>query len=647
MAHHADRGTRRLAPSSASTLSQWGVAVACSAFFWALVSVVSRVSPTDFQVPVRGPGVVRFSASFTIVTPTVDQLILLVCSISVLAILELKIQRLSYVKRGVLMLPALLIASFVLSPTLLLSLGAVGTIAGILYLVLHSSELLGVPPGRIWSSILVLLTGSTAVIFSVSMVRWTLNAVDGEAPLIGWTWSASLLGLKLLNQVYWLMPGLILLLFIIWPLKLLLEASRRDLRRYLSELSTRVMVSGDHGDDWLASNRVPLVLLLVSLGGSLFVGLYPYLHAINPGSIVVGYDVRVKYGPFLRHMLSQDPLGAVAYSLQNDRTAFLLFQYLLALLTGSAGLALRVVPALLAALLTVSTYLFVRTGVKDRLLAATASLFAAFSLLVASGTNGGLNADWLAMSEVLVFLSLLFVGLNKSDKRYIALSVVASVLILFTHPWTWLATLGVLGAYALFTAVRAFMIHDRKGLRFELASIGSVLTVNLAVDGAKHLLGGLSGVRDVYSSTSSTLAFANIPKVLDSLAYTLRYYLGGTLDNSLVIVFALMGVITLPSFGSRMNRLLLSWMAAASGGILLYGSSMWFLQARIILLAPLQVLGAMGFLSLLRYLTGLMGDGGQENRRLVKAFIALAYISVFGAMLGCALQSVGALYTGS
>ena len=73
-----------------------------------------------------------------------------------------------------------------------------------------------------------------------------------------------------------------------------------------------------------------------------------------------------------------------------------------------------------------------------------------------------------------------------------------------------------------------------------------------------------------------------------------------------------------------MNRLLLSWMAVTSPGILLYGYSAAGFQARIILLAPLQVLGAMGFLSLLRYLTGLMGGGGNENGRLVKVFVALA-----------------------
>ena len=108
-----------------------------------------------------------------------------------------------------------------------------------------------------------------------------------------------------------------------------------------------------------------------------------------------------------------------------------------------------------------------------------------------------------------------------------ALSIVPLVLILFTHPWTWTATLGVVAAYFLLTAARAFVIHHRENLRFELVSVASVLVANLAADLAKHLLGGLSGLRDVYVSTTSTLTLANVPKVFSSLTLTLRYFLGG------------------------------------------------------------------------------------------------------------------------
>jgi hypothetical protein len=649
------RRTRLHAALSASTLLQWGIAAACSAFLWALLAVASRLSPTNFAVLVRGVGSPLYRTSFTLITPTADQLLLLVCSASILAILELRIQGMGYLSRIALMVPALLIASFVISPAVLLSVGAIGTVAGILYLVLHSTELIGVSPRRMLSSILILLAASTAVVYSASAVRWVLDAFDGAQPLNGWNWSPSLLGLKLLNEPYWLMPGLILLLFVCWPFKLLLEVywaePREDKNGTLyrvwgraAKLSPRSTAPGSPGTERLASDS-PTFLLLLSLAGSLFVGLYPYLPGINPKSTLVGYDANIVYFPSLRHMLGQSPLSSLAYAFRDPRGVFLLFQYFLALLTGSAGIAVRIVPAILAALLTVSTYYFVRAGVKDRLVAATAALFAAFSLLAVSGINGGLNADWLATSEALVFFSLLLMALNRHEKRLVAFSAVASVLILFTHPWTWLLTLGVVAAYAIMTAGRAFLFNDSRDLRFELASVGSILVVNLAVNEAKQLLGSPSGVQAVAGSAGH-LALSNIPTVLNSLVPTLSNWLGGALDNSLIIVLAIVGVIAMPDLGNRVYRLLLSWMAVASGGLLLYGYSLEFLQARVILIAPLQVLAAMGLLSLLRYLTGLMGAGGNENQRLVKIFVALVYISVFCAMLGYALQNVGFVYTG-
>ncbi len=89
-----------------------------------------------------------YPTSFSLINPTVDWLILVACSASVLAILALSFRRLGRARMVALMLPALLIALFSLSPVVLLSIGALGTIAGILYLILHSSELLRISPGK-------------------------------------------------------------------------------------------------------------------------------------------------------------------------------------------------------------------------------------------------------------------------------------------------------------------------------------------------------------------------------------------------------------------------------------------------------------------------------------------------------------------
>ena len=642
----ADGETRTSAPSSTGRLVQWGVAAVCTAFFWAFVSVASQVWPATFPALVRGSGPTAYSTSITIISPAADRLLLLVCSVLVLLVLELRVRRLGLPVRILLMLPALMLAALPLFPAVLFVVGAAGTVAGIVYLVLDSSKLLGVPPAKVLASALTVLTASTAAVFFLSAVRWALNPIDGAAPLSGWTWSPSLLALKLLNGPYLLLSRLILLLFVCWPLRLVLAVVWDDLKGYTARASQRFAPADSPGIGWLAPERSPLLLLLAGLAGALFVGAYPYLHGINPSSTLVGYDVRTIYYTLAQQMVSQGPLSVVGSRLQNDRTGFLLLQYALAKLTGSVDLAVKIVPALLSVLLAVTTYIFVRSGSKDRLLAGTASLFAAFSFQVVTAINGGLDANWLAASESLLFLSLLLVGLNRSDRRYVAFSVVVSVLILFTHPWTWFVTMGVVAAYGLLTGARALVARDREGLRFELASVGSVVLVNLAVDWAKSMLGSSNGVQDVYASSASSLSLANVPHVLGALQATVATYLGGAFDNPIIVVLAIGGLLTMPDLRSRMNRLLLSWVAVASVGILLSPYNLQFLQARVIALVPLQVLAAIGFLPGLRYFAGLMSAQGLENQGLVRAFVIVSYVSVFGALMGYALLNVGFLYIG-
>jgi hypothetical protein len=598
---------------------------------------------------VRGSGLAYYSTSFSIIDPMADRVLLLVCSAAILLTLELRIRHLGHLKRLLLPLPALALADFELMPAVLLPFGAVGTVACIAYMILNSSDLLGVSPGKSLASFLVITASAPAAIFLLSAVRWVLNPIDGGPPLSGWTWSASVLALRLLNQPYALLPRLALLLFISWPLRLLFAGYWGELKHHFERLTSRFYGTRRPDVPGLAPDGSALpsmVAMAASLVGALFAGLYPYFPKLNPNSLLVGYDVRVSYLAKAELMVDRSPLAAVGYAFQNDRTGYLLLQYALAQITGSVDLAVRLVPSLLAVLLVLSTYFFVRSGEGDRLTAATASLFAAFSFSVVAGINGGIYASWLAMSEGFLFLGLLLTGLNRRSRRHVALSAAASVLVLLTHPWAWFMVMGVVATYGIITWTHSLVTRDRENLRFDMISVAAILFVNLVADSMKHFAGRTTGLQDVYASSLSSLSLANLPHVLSALASTVNYFLGGAFDNPIVFAFALLGVFTMSSLSTRMNRLLVSWLAVASVGILFSGFSQLFLQARIIDLVPLQVLAAMGSLSTLRYLTRLMATEGTEHQRLVKAFIALAYMSVFGAMVGYALQNVGFLWTG-
>jgi hypothetical protein len=301
-------------------------------------------------------------------------------------------------------------------------------------------------------------------------------------------------------------------------------------------------------------------------------------------------------------------------------------------------------PAILSLLLVASTYFFVKDLFEDRLMAATASLFSAFSFQTVSNINGGMYANWLADSEALVLFLFLVLGLNRSDRRCVGASVLISILLLFTHPWTWLIIMVVPATYGVFTWVGSLISHDKKSQRFELSSVALVILSSLAVDGFKHLGGGTSGVQDVYQSSVTQLSIAYLPGLLNSLRLTVFGYLNGALDNPVIVAFAILGVLTMADLSRRVSRLLLSWVAVASAGILFSSFSLEFFQARIILLVPLQVLAAMGFLSALKFVVHIIGEGTGANPRLTKAFVIATYASLIALLMSYALQNVGFLY---
>jgi hypothetical protein len=643
----SDRAIRMSISFPDRTALPWGFAVLCVIFFWTLVSVSSQVSPSVFPVLARGAGLQEYPTSFTLVSQFVDQLLLVVSATAILLILELRLRSVGIGRRILLAIPALLIIFFFLLPSVFLMVGGLGTTVLIFYLVYEGEALLEVSPGKALSSILVILAATVAVVSVVSAARWVSNAVDGVMPFSDSTWGPSIFLMKLLNQSYWLLPRMLLLLFLAWAVRLVLGLYWDDVQRFISGISAHFGASAPSGEPFVPVDMA-FYMVLASLLGAGFVGAYPYLPRINPALTLVGYDVRTFYLPSAQLMLNLSPLQALAYAFKGDRAIMLVLQYATAELTGSADFAARVVPALMALLLTISTYYFVKSGFKDQDLAATASIFAAFSFVVVAGINAGLDANWLAASEALLLFSALLLGLDSSDAKYVILSLVPSIMLLLTHEWTWLIIMTVLVTYAVFTGVRALVTREREGLRFELTAVVFVLIVNFAADGIRRLAGGISGVQNVTeSNAAASLSLLNLPKVVGSLQSTVSIFLVGALDNPLVVFLAIVGVLAISDTYGRMNRLLLAWVAVASVGILFAGFSLGFFQARVVLLTPIPVLAAMGFVSILRYATNLMSQGWYTNRRLAKAFVVMAYMSLFALLICLALQNVGFLYTGT
>src|SRR5881397_2780634 len=140
-------------------------------------------------------------------------------------------------------------------------------------------------------------------------------------------------------------------------------------------------------------------------------------------------------------MLQRPFLQALQYSfvegLDGSRPLLLIPLYLAASTGISPNLIIEYLPMVLAPLLSLSTYIFVRFGQGSVSLAGLTALFTSTSFYITVGLWGGYYANMLGMIEAYLFLTfLLLFSKSPSITRYGAMFAL-SIMLFLTHPWTW------------------------------------------------------------------------------------------------------------------------------------------------------------------------------------------------------------------
>ncbi|RLG58262.1 hypothetical protein DRN86_05810, partial [Candidatus Geothermarchaeota archaeon] len=114
--------------------------------------------------------------------------------------------------------------------------------------------------------------------------------------------------------------------------------------------------------------------------------------------------------------------------------------------------------------------------------------------LTVGGTYGGFYANWLAWAECLLSLSLLSRYLKTGKSAPLALSILFSIAMLFTHPWFWDVYMAALFLCLVLILIRrrAFKKipkkEETKGLLFILS--GNALA-DLLKEVGYNMFGGL------------------------------------------------------------------------------------------------------------------------------------------------------------
>jgi hypothetical protein len=333
----------------------------------------------------------------------------------------------------------------------------------------------------------------------------------------------------------------------------------------------------------------PRLLLILSLAASLLLALVPYRPDLNPTGTLVGVDSPT-YVTWISQMLSRPIPQALQYSfiegLDGSRPLLLIILYMVASLGVSPSQVIEYLPMILAPLITLSTYAFVRFGQGNPSFAALTALFTPFSFYLPVGLWGGYYANIAALVLAYLFLTLLLLfSKSSSATKYVA-TLALSVALFLTHPWTWV----LIAATSLVFAVT---LWRETRLTIHLKSIAGIIMTGIALDILKTTIFATRSVSADLATKLPTSGQASTfwINLVDGLLYTHS----GLLASWIILGLGLFACFAL-RFKDRFERLVLLWLAVASIPFLILDS---YNQTRIVYDLPIPVLMAAAMLFLL------------------------------------------------
>jgi hypothetical protein len=409
-------------------------------------------------------------------------------------------------------------------------------------------------------------------------------------------------GLSNLNYDTYFLLALLSTIFLLellyaWLLRIVAkEATRyssvaRSIARYLSEpfqktLSSIRTVSLSDAAQTFKILSHPRLLLAISVASSVLLAFLPYRPDLNPNGILVGIDSPL-YVTWINHMLARPAVQALQYSfvegLDGSRPLLLVVLYMVSSLGVSPSQVVEYLPMILAPLLSLSSYAFVRFGQGTASFAGLTALFAPFSFYVPVGLWGGYYANMAALVLAYFFLTFLLIfSKSPSIPKYCAMFSL-SVALFLTHPWTWVLVVTTCLLFAL-------SLWRETHLSIHLKSIAGIVIAGVALDVLKSTI---FATRTVAADLATKLPTSADPSafwvnIVDGLLYTHS----GLLSNWIILGVGLFACFAL-RFRDRFERLILLWVGVASIPVLVLDS---YNQTRIIYDLPIPVLMASALL---------------------------------------------------
>jgi hypothetical protein len=480
---------------------------------------------------------------------------------------------------------------------------AANNILAVLITVRNSYRLFHIPQvqaAAFVSSVIFLLIIPVEVLASFSFLSnpvalLKLYQTASFAPLLGF--GRLSLNLFFLGDV---LAGYLLILLMFLPIILVAGRRRGGLVRAAAPSNSGV------GRGGLGGKAVFLLIIVVCVAA--FTATLPYLFQPVPMGVDASFYLKESAGNLSVNLIRVEPRAA----------------YILLLLVFRSFLKLPPVSALalgavfLSSLSVLGTFFLAEEAVGRTDLALLSAFWAGLSPQLLVGTFAGIFEAWLVYSEGLFLFGLVLHTWKTLSLRSAAGAILVSIIVLFTHAWSWLLLLLILAGQTLviFTiqSKSARRLSLGRGLRLEvLVLLASVLVGMVVVILGAVSLPAVEVVRDL--AFQFLMAGIRSPVYfMGDMSVSLVYYVGGFYSNWVLLLVGVIGVYGAWGLGREVKGLLASWVLVPGLLSLFFSSEV---QWRLFYLLPYSFLAAVGVVCVLGWFRDRMLNPDQPYPSLL------------------------------
>jgi hypothetical protein len=547
--------------------------------------------------------------------------------------------------------------SYYVGATLLVSSGFLAAYV----LVSRSPVLLGIDRGCALRIVCAEVFGLLALISAggvVSVLLWRQDfffaLVSGSsiAPADSWL---SMLGIDL--EVFFLTRPLLVALLIALALAAIVALFREPLASVIGRLhkfradatqqTERQALSPAAGKMTRLQESLPYLILVVCVALGFAIAIYPYFVEGYTG--VLGVDSQY----YIANLQSMSSLRDALPLAEQGRSLFFVVLFLVKILTGlSAYWVVRLMPALLSALLALSTFLLVKEGTDHSWLAAFAALLSIFSAQTALGMSAGIITNWFALSIANFMFALIVRAIRLRSKLAAIGGLLTSLLLLGSYSFQWVVAMAEL-VLVLAASLLAFRRVDHRDWKYEIATLGGLLSGSILIPMALLLvLVPLLGFHaqsidpSLWFSQAWVLVAQIQPKLLGTIWGVLEEALdfaGNRIDLPILTLLSIIGLLDSRSQRRSFNRIVAATAVVPIVLTVVISVSsaspytpMW-LTWRGLYIIPLYLMGALGVESIIRRVNGSVSTWKSPSRL---AFAGTFVLYLFLSHLSYSLRAL-------